>query len=119
MPIISGVGSSPSTGPTSGGKFYAINNLTVTPQVVARANSARRSIIFHNPGTIDIYIAPVQVISNGAGVNLTPSLNSLGGTIIVYGNGGTILIDGECQLEWQAFAASGSGNPLTVIDSNA
>ncbi len=125
MSIFSGVGSSPSVGPTSGGKVYAFNNIGTSPQVVAPANTSRTQITFYNPGPVTIYIAPVNVqalnsipasITNQA---LTPTLSALGGCFIIGGGGGYIPLTGECQGAWQAFAISGTTNALTVVDTNA
>lgn len=105
----------------SGGKVYAYNNVSEFGLVtVAPANQNRVRLTFHNPGTSDIFIAPVTVQTSGASVALTPSNASLGGCIRVYGNGGQFIVDGECQGAWQAFAITGAGitNPLTVIDTN-
>src|SRR5262249_30630823 len=111
-----------------GGKVYAYNNIAEAAAIlVAPANPSRRSITFHNPGANDIYIAPQNVQnvvgtvpSNLADVALTISNAALGGSRIVYGNGGTLTISGECQGAWQALAKTGAGsaNPLTVEDSN-
>lgn len=106
-------------GPMSGGKVYSYNTLTTTPGVVAPANQFRTKITFHNPGTVDIFIAPQYVVNTGSNVALVPTTSALGGCWRVYANGGTLTIDGECQGQWQAFAASATGNPLTVIDTNA
>jgi len=130
MPI-SGV-TSP-VGPTSGGKVYAFNNLGTSPEVVAPANSKRTQISFDNPGAVDIIVFPVQVqalnLTWTSGSNLdgntsissvvlAPTTAALGGGYRIYGNGGSRTITGECQGAWQALAISGSGNPLTVTDSN-
>ena len=104
-------------GPTSGGKVYAYNNLTVTPGQVAPANVNRTGITFHNPGTIAAYIAPALAQTSGASVALTPAVGSIGGCFLL-GPGGMLTINGECSGAWQAFSASGSGNPLTVMESN-
>jgi|SRR6185312_817484 len=106
------------TGPTSGGKWYAYNNLGTAPEVVAPANSQRISITFHNPGAVDVFIAPQFVVNTGTNVPLSPTLSALGGCYRIYGNGGSLTLGGECQGQWQAFASTGSNNPLTVIDSN-
>ena len=76
--------------------------------------------MFHNPGTNDVFIAPAYVQNTGSNVALSPSNAVLGGCFRVYGNGGTLVIEGECQGAWQAFAVTGAGtaNPLTVMDSN-
>ena len=118
MSIISGVGSPATAGPASGGKVYAYNDLSTTPEVVAPANVDRRSITFHNPGTIDVFVAPQYVVNSGTNVVLTPTTSALGGCFRVYANGGALTLTGECQGQWQAFSASASGNPLTVMDSN-
>ena len=111
-------------GATSGGKIYAFNNISATPQVVAPASPARVSITFHNPGSANVYVAPSLVQANNsipASITnsvLTPSPAALGGTFLVYANGGQITMTGECQGAWQAFAATGSTNALTVSDNN-
>lgn len=106
----------------SGGKVYAYNALDgVTPTLVAPANPARQTLIFHNPGAVDIFIFPAKAYTTYNGASpavLTPSTAALGGGFRIYANGGTLQITGECQGQWQALAASGSGNPLTVMDSN-
>ena len=121
-------------GPMSGGKVYAFNNLGTSPINVAPANSARTSITFDNPGSVDVIVFPVQVqavnsVPNSIGPptgsgsisnqTLTPTTSALGGGIRIYGNGGSRTITGECSGAWQALAISGSGNPFTVTDSNS
>jgi hypothetical protein len=116
--ITTSVGSPGTVSSASGGRVYAFNNLTTTPQQVIGTNSQRQSITVHNPGTVDVFFAPSFVIGSGSDVALVPTTAALGGCFRVYANGGTLTITGECQKPWQAFAASGSGNPLTVVDSN-
>ena len=118
MTTFTGVGSPGTLSLASGGKIYAYNALTTTPTQVAPANAARQKITFHNPGAVDIFIAPAYVQNTGSDVALTPTTGALGGCFRVYANGGVLVISGECQKPWQAFAASGTGNPLTVDDSN-
>lgn len=112
----------------SGGKVYGYNNINeTTATVVAQNNPSRQRITFHNPGTSDIFIAPVHV-QNVLGTAPTQPSNvplvltnaALGGARRVFGNGGTLEISGECQKAWQALAITGAGatNPLTVEDSN-
>lgn len=122
MTIFSGVGSSPSNGPTSGGKVYAFNNISTSPIVVAPANPSRISITFHNPGNVNIIVGPTNVqalnsVASIANVQLTPSNGAPGGCWFIA-PAGSITITGECQGAWQALGSSGSGNPLTVNDSN-
>jgi hypothetical protein len=132
MATTSGFSASP-VGPTSGGKVYAFNNLTTSPEVVAPANQFRTSITFDNPGSVDIIVFPVQVqalnpswtASSSLGTNtsianvaLTPTTVALGGGYRIYANGGTRTFTGECQGAWQALAVTSTGNALTVTDTN-
>jgi len=128
MTIFAGVGGSSTVSSASGGKVYGYNNINeTTARVVAPANPARQKITFHNPGANDIYVAPVN-IQNVLGTSPTTPSDvalvltnaALGGSRIVYGNGGTLEITGECQGAWQALAktAGGATNPFTVTDTN-
>lgn len=120
MGISTGPGGPQTFSSASGGKVYAFNNLSTVPQQVAQPNTNRQKITFHNPGAVDVLVAP-SVISNaitGAQTVFAPSTVALGGCFRVYANGGTLEISGECQVGWQAFSASASANPLTVMDSN-
>lgn len=119
--ISTGPGSPLAFSSASGGKVYSFNNISEFGLVtVAAANTQRQKIMFHNPGTRDIFVAPAYVQTTGSNVALTPSNAALGGCFRVYGNGGTLVIEGECQGAFQAFALTGAGssNPLTVMDSN-
>ena len=116
--ITTSVGSPGTVSAASGGRVYAFNNLTTIAQQIVGANPQRQNITIHNPGTVDVFVAPMYVIVNGSDFPLTPTTAALGGCFRVYSNGGSLRIDGECQKPWQAFAASGVNNPLTVVDSN-
>lgn len=105
----------------SGGKVYGYNNISESGLVqIAAANPSRIKLTFHNPGTNDIFVAPVVIQTTGTNVAFSPSNAALGGCIRVYANGGQFIIEGECQGAYQAFAVTGAGttNPLTVIDTN-
>lgn len=126
--ITTGPGSPLAFSSASGGKIYGYNIISETVlRQVAPANSSRQKITFHNPGPNDIFIGPMFVQNvlgtsptNPSNVAFAPSNAVLGGCFRVYGNGGVLSIEGECQGGWQAFAATGAGqsNPLTVMDSN-
>lgn len=115
--ITTSVGSPGTVSSASGGRTYAFNTLSTAPQQIVGSNPSRQSITVHNPGAVAAFIAPAAVQNNGSDVTLTPSPSSLGGCITVA-VGATVTITGECQKAYQAFSASGSANPLTVIDSN-
>lgn len=119
--ISTGPGSPLAFASASGGKIYAYNNVSENAAaVVAAANQFRQKILFHNPGANDLFVAPANVQNTGSNVALSPNNSNLGGCFRVYGNGGTLVIEGECQGAYQAFAVTGAGtsNPLTVMDSN-
>jgi hypothetical protein len=116
--IIAGLGGPSTFSSASGGKVYAYNAVSTTPAEVAPVNTARQKITFHNPGTVDIFIAPAYVVNTGSNVALAPTTAALGGCFRVFANGGTLEITGECQGAWNAFSASASTNPLTVMDTN-
>lgn len=126
--IVGGSGGPLAFSSASGGKVYGYNNIAEAGAiVVAQANPSRQRIRFHNPGPNDIFIAPSSVQnvlgtapSQPSSHTLTPTNAALGGCIRVFGNGGTLDIEGECQGAWQALAITGAGatNPLTVIESN-
>lgn len=116
--ITTGVGSPGAVSSASGGKTYGYNGLTTTPALVVSANPARQSLIFHNPGTVDIFVAPLFIQNSGSDLPFTPTTSQLGGCFRVFANGGTLTLVGECQKAYNAFAASGTGNPLTVVESN-
>ncbi len=128
MTVLGGVGASLVFSSASGGKIYGYNNIAeAAPRVVAQPNPSRQSITFHNPGASDIFIAPVNTQNvlgtaptTPSNAPLTPSNAALGGCFRVYGNGGALVISGECQGGWQALAVTGAGatNPLTVMESN-
>jgi len=101
-------------GPTSGGKVTPINSLNTAMQIILAGNPQRSSISFHNPGTVVVYVAPLL---NALGQTFTPTLSALGGTFQI-GPGATLTLGGECQFGWQALAAIGVNNPLTVMESN-
>lgn len=113
--------------PASGGKVYGYNNINeTTATVVAQANPSRQKIRFHNPGTHSLYIAQsfVQNVlgtapTQPANVALTLTNAAIGGSWLLTA-GSSLEIVGECQQAWQALAitGAGTGNPLTVTDSN-
>lgn len=114
MPIFATVGQPGTVGPASGGKVTPVNNLGTTMVQVIGGNPSRAAITFHNPGLNTLYVAPTL---NAQGNAFTPTLASLGGTFEIVA-GGLLTITGECQMPWQALVATGSNQPLTVMESN-
>lgn len=116
--LTAGVGAPSTISFASGGRNYAFNAITTSPQQILGSNPVRQRFTVHNPGTVDIFIAPLYTQTSGSDVLLAPTTSALGGCIRVFANGGTVVISGECQKPYQAFSASGTGNPLTVDESN-
>lgn len=126
--ISTGPGSPLAFSSASGGKVYAYNTISENGvTIIAAVNPSRQKITFHNPGPNDVFVAPINIQNVVNNVATTPSDHvlilsnaALGGSFRVYGNGGTLSVEGECQGAWQALAATGAGttNPLTVMDSN-
>jgi hypothetical protein len=96
----------------SGGKVTAAAPSPVGQQVVG-LNTARQSLIFHNPGTVALFVYPT--VNAAGGVN-SPSNTSLQGSFQVL-PGGMLTVTGEIQTPWGAFSASGVGS-LTISESN-
>lgn len=116
MSIISQVGGAAVFSSASGGKVYGFNSLdAVTAVTVAPANTSRRKLTFHNPGTVDVVVFPTV---DGNGAALAPTISAKGGSFLIFANGGSLTLEGEIQGIWKALAASGVSNPLTVMDSN-
>ncbi len=116
MSIFSTVGGAATFSTASGGKMYNLNGINDTvPVMAAPANTARRKLTFHNPGDVDILVFPT---TNASGAVMTPTPAARGGAFLVFANGGTLMVEGECQTQWNAISVSGSSKPLTVMDSN-
>lgn len=119
MSINSLVGGSAVFSSASGGKIYAFNTIgNAVVLEVAPANPSRRKITFHNPSDVDIFVAPLYKQNDGTSALLNPNSAALGGCFLVFANGATLEISGECQGAWQAFARTGTLKPFTVMDTN-
>ncbi len=114
MGIFTGVGSPGAMAAASGGKVTGFVIPATTAALAIAGNPQRQSITFHNPGTVNVYVAPTITAT---GATLSPTLSALAGTFIIF-PGGLLVITGECQTPWQAFAASATNNPLTIMESN-
>ena len=116
MPSFFIVGAPGSAQSANGGKVTGFNNIgNVTPVTVLAANGNRQSVTFHNPGANDVLIYPT---TNASGGTLAPTVAAPGGAFRVFGNGGSLTIGGECQQAWAALTVAGTGQPLTVMESN-
>ncbi|HEX4043275.1 MAG TPA: hypothetical protein VHY10_16375 [Xanthobacteraceae bacterium] len=83
-------------------------NSTGTPPTVIAANQTRRGLMFANPGNVTIYVAPANgnPLAIGHGIPVLPQ-----GAPLFIAQG-----DFQVNCAWQAIAASGSGNVLTILE---
>jgi hypothetical protein len=82
--------------------------LGTSSAAVIGSNASRRGLIFVNPSAVTIFVCPAnQTAVIGQGVPILPSaqVQFIGdGKLINYNSG------------WNGIAASGSNNPLTVLE---
>lgn len=99
----------------SAAKFSGVNNIGMSGVQVIGQNSRRVGIRFHNPGTVTLYVYSVNTTP-------IPTLSALGGAFIIFPQnditiyGGNVGILHDMNSAWAAFAASGSTNPLTIME---
>lgn len=116
MSVVVGVGSPGSAQTASGGKVYPFSTIgNVTPVQILAINGNRNKFVVHNPGTNDVLVYPQLQASGAANA---PTVAAPGGAFRVFSNGGSLTIDGECQGAWSALSVAGTGQPLTVMESN-
>lgn len=88
-----------------------INNLGTAIATVLSTSLLRHGLIFHNPGTVNVYVFP----SLATAVTTT----TIGGSFVIYPGGtldfpSTVYTNINCG--WSAWATTGATNPLTVIE---
>lgn len=97
--------------PVLGPIGVAVGTLGTTWTQVLAADVSRRGVIFHNPGSVNVFVAPA---------NLSAQPASGAGALLIYpGEEQDVLALDEHQnvnAAWMAWAASGSNRPLTILD---
>ncbi len=89
----------------------AINNLGTSSIQVIGANPARTSLLFHNPNdSVSIIVCPA---TNASGAALAASFATRGGGFLILPQD-YLPFSGNCQTAWNAIAASGGTNGLTI-----
>ena len=115
MPVLSFPGGPGAAQSANGGKVFPFNNIgNVTPVLVLPVNGQRVKITFHNPGANDVLVYPTTQASGAANA---PTIAAPGGGFRVFGNGGSLVVDGECQQAWAALHFTTTLQPLTVMES--
>lgn len=86
--------------------FHALIDTTST-EIVTANTTTRAGLLFHNPGTVNIYICP-SLDNNG----LALAAGGAGSFLLTPGQ--SLPLVGLCSAAFNAVAASGSGNPVTA-----
>jgi hypothetical protein len=110
--IFWGVGSPGTVSTANGGKVSAATVGTTGAQIIA-GNPSRQSITFANVGSANLFVFPVT--NAAGGINAPSNANPAGSFVVMPG--ANLVIGGECQLGWGAFAVN-ANSPLTVMESN-
>ena len=89
-----------------------INTLNTVGTSVLGTSSVRQGLIFHNPGTTNIYVYPSLA-------SAAPTTTAAGGSFLIF-PGGTLSFSGEefsnINCGWSAFSGTGSSQALTVVE---
>jgi hypothetical protein len=96
--------------PVLGPIGVAVTTVGTTAAQVIGADAVRRGILFHNPGSVNLRIAPVG-----------STLVTAAGGILIYPGEEFELLEGDDNLfnvncAWQAVADGGSNNALTIFN---
>lgn len=89
-----------------------INNLGVSATTVLAASADRHGLIFHNPGTANVYVYPSLA-------STAPTTSAVGGAFLIF-PGGTLQFPPNAypnvNCAWKAFSGTGSNQALTVVE---
>jgi len=103
----------PAATTTASPRSLGFNNIGTTATAVLSTSSIRHGLIFHNPGTAaNIYVFPTPITT-------TPTTAALGGALLIATTASVVLSPSlfpNLNAGWSAFAATGSANPLTIIE---
>ena len=102
----------PAATTTSSPGAIGINSISTTAGVVLGTSTIRHGLVFHNPGTANIYVFPTAI-------STTPTTSLVGGTFIIY-PGGTLTMPSTMFTNvgagWSAFSGTGSSQALTIVE---
>lgn len=102
----------PAATTTASPRALGFNSITTTAAVIVSNSTTRHGLIFHNPGTANIYVFPTAITTS-------PTTAIVGGSFIIY-PGGTLtfspLIFPNVNCSWSAFSGTGSSQALTVVE---
>ena len=98
---------------------YAIS-LSTTAATVAASSTVRYGLVFHNPGTANVYVYPTgNVYLFPALTTTAPTTSVVQGSIIIY-PGGTLSFPSpefpNVNVGWSAFSGTGSSQAFTIVE---
>lgn len=105
------INAAPAQTTTASPKSTSINNLGTAIATVIGTSTLRHGIIFHNPGTVNVYLFPT--------LNTAVATNAVGGAFIILPAGSLSLPSTtfpNVNCGWSAWATTGSNQPLTVVE---
>ena len=104
-----------STSPVS----YPFNNIGVAAATtVIVANTSRYGLVFHNPGTANIYVFPNNIAAAPVSASL-PTFSSVGGSFLIYPSSTLSFpspLFANVNGAWSAFSGTGSNQSFTVVE---
>lgn len=93
-------------------RAIGFNSISTTATTVLSTSVIRHGLVFHNPGTANIYLFPNNI-------STAPTTTAVGGSFIIY-PGGTMTLPStmfpNLTAGWRAFSGTGSNQALTIIE---
>ena len=91
---------------------YGFNAMTTTAVLLLSNSTVRHGLIFHNPGTANMYVFPTTITT-------TPTTAAVGGAFLILPGAtlslpSTVFPNANCS--WSGFAGTGSSQALTVVE---
>lgn len=101
--------------PVTGGVTTASNAIGVANSAVIPADGGRKKILFHNPNPAISLLLSQTLLADGSANN--PTFAAPGGGYLLFAGGDREITGDAAMSAWQACAASGTTNGLTVTTS--
>jgi hypothetical protein len=102
----------PAATTTASPRAIGFNSITTTAALVLSNSTMRHGLVFHNPGTANLYVFPTAITTS-------PTTAAVGGAFIIY-PGGTLPFSPasfpNVNCSWSAFSATGSSQALTIVE---
>jgi hypothetical protein len=89
-----------------------VNSLNTTAAVVISDSTVRHGIVFHNPGTTDVYVFPTSITT-------TPTVSAPGGAFLILPAADLAFpssLYANVNCSWSAFSGTGTAQALTIVE---